>query len=718
MKQLQLVFSCALFGACLAGLLFFSRRLAAQTRFTPAAPVSAFAPVSETAGWLLTDSDLFLTRDAGQSWEALVPDRGGAPIGAAFFLDVQQAWLITIALSESGDPAYTLLRTRDGGRTWARTPLALFVPGAPEAFAESVHLFFLDSQIGWLAVKQATSANFSLGALFHTADGGETWTRRTLPLGGPVRFVRPEIGWAAGGATGAELYRTTDGGASWQPVNAGLGEAARVQLLPPLFESPLIGALPALVHDDIGARLEWRTTNDGGETWQPAQTFALPSGVHTLEWRTAQLGWALAAEGRCDPEGCTTMTQLLRTTDGGATWTPFNWPGGQPALRTYAPGAELREQAFTAAVQVESLNRVRTVSGQGFDSCTMPTLAEMQDWMTNSPYRVWNLYIGGSSRAPCGTLTANYLAELAVQGWRFIPTWVGPQAACSGFPSRMSSDPAVAYQQGIAEANAAVERAAALGLTYSTRAGSVIYYDLEAYDVKNTPCREAARAFISGWTGQVRARGNVAGVYGATCTSALSDFALIENVPDVIWAAYWLLPYRYRSDASVFNLPCLDNTLWNNRQRLRQYSGGHNQTWGATTLNIDSNVLDGVVADLRTLDGQTSVALELHQQPDYGGSAVCSTDLSGWFNLSGCGEGWDNELSSLKLRLGWSARLYRDENLSGPSACLVLSDPDLSNDRFSNGAIVDNQTSSLKIYTNASCVEDVVFSVFMPLVAR
>jgi photosystem II stability/assembly factor-like uncharacterized protein len=680
--------------------------------------VSAFGPLSESDGWLLADSGPYLTRDAGRSWESLTVAAGGEALSAVFFLDPENGWLVTASLTDAGEPAYTLLRTRDGGRTWSRIPLALFAPGAPEAFAESVHLSFLDSQTGWLTVKQATSANFSLGTLFHTTDGGATWTRRTLPLGGPVHFVTAESGWAAGGATRAELYRTTDGGASWQPVRVDVGEAARVQLLPPLFESPLIGALPALVRDDTGTRLEWRTTNDGGETWQLRQTFALPNGVQTLEWRTAQLGWALAAEGRCYTESCATLTQLLRTTDGGATWTPLNLPGDQAELRTLSPGAELREQPFAASVQIESTSRVRTVTGQGFDSCTMPTLAEMQDWVTNSPYRVWNLYIGGSSRAPCGTLTASYIAALAVQGWRFIPTWVGPQAACSGFPSRMSGDPAVAYQQGIAEANAAVERAAALGLTYSNRAGSVIYYDLEAYDVKNTPCREAARAFISGWTGQVRARGNVAGVYGATCTSALSDFASIENVPDVIWAAYWLLPYRYRSDASVFNLPCLDNLLWNNGQRLRQYSGGNNQTWGATTLNVDSNVLSGVVADLRTLDGQTSVALELHQQPDYGGSAVCSTDLFGWFNLSGCGEGWDNELSSLKLRLGWSARLYRDENLSGPSACLVLSDPDLSNDRFSNGAIVDNQTSSLKIYTNASCTEDVAYSVFMPLVAR
>ena len=44
------------------------------------------------------------------------------------------------------------------------------------------------------------------------------------------------------------------------------------------------------------------------------------------------------------------------------------------------------------------------------------------------------------------------------------------------------------------------------------------------------------------------------------------------------------------------NVGGLSNTVWADHQRVRQYSGGHNETWGATTLNIDCDVLDGVVA--------------------------------------------------------------------------------------------------------------------------
>jgi hypothetical protein len=487
-------------------------------------------------------------------------------------------------------------------------------------------------------------------------------------------------------------------------------------VLAPLFlAGPDAGFLPVLERGGDGDWLAWHATTDGGSSWQLEARVALPVGVQRLAWATREAGWALAAEGRCDEAACLSATRLWRTSDGGRTWTPMPVPGGGLALQARAAPATLTLSAPPQALNLAPANtRVQTAAGQGFDSCTMPTLNEMQAWSVHSPYRVWNLYLGGSSRANCGTLTAGYLAALAVQGWRLIPTWVGPQAACSGFLSRMSDDPTLAYQQGVAEANLAVDRAAALGLTFADRTGTVLYYDLEAYDIKNSACRAAAGAFISGWTGQVRARGNVAGVYGASCTSALSDFAGIANVPDVIWAAYWLLPAQYRSNASVFGLPCLDDSLWNGGQRLRQYSGGHNETWGGATLNVDSNVLAGVVADLRDPRGQTSVALELYQGADYA-AGTCAVNLPGWFNLNGCGAGWDEQVSSLKVGVGWSARLYRDADLSGPSACVVLSDPSLDNDAFSNGAPADNQASSVKIYTNTSCWD---YQMYVPLVRK
>ena len=59
----------------------------------------------------------------------------------------------------------------------------------------------------------------------------------------------------------------------------------------------------------------------------------------------------------------------------------------------------------------------------------------------------------------------------------------------------------------------------------------------------------------------------------------------------------WRRPTIQTSPCGI--LACVDNGLWNQSQRIRQYTGGHDETWGGATLAIDSNVLAGPVADLR-----------------------------------------------------------------------------------------------------------------------
>jgi hypothetical protein len=106
---------------------------------------------------------------------------------------------------------------------------------------------------------------------------------------------------------------------------------------------------------------------------------------------------------------------------------------------------------------------------------------------------------------------------------------------------------------------------------------------------------------MNGWVSQLHARGHLAGVYGSTlCNTGLSDFLTLTDMPDVIWPARWyhnLGSGFYDPTANVWNLgSCVPNSAWANHQRVRQYEGDHNETWGELSLTIDSDVLDGVVA--------------------------------------------------------------------------------------------------------------------------
>ena len=76
-------------------------------------------------------------------------------------------------------------------------------------------------------------------------------------------------------------------------------------------------------------------------------------------------------------------------------------------------------------------SRTQVYIGQGFDTCEIPSFEALQEWITRSPYGAVNLYIGGAGRyCDNRALNADLVARMAGIGWKFIPTWVGPQAPC------------------------------------------------------------------------------------------------------------------------------------------------------------------------------------------------------------------------------------------------------------------------------------------------
>jgi hypothetical protein len=216
----------------------------------------------------------------------------------------------------------------------------------------------------------------------------------------------------------------------------------------------------------------------------------------------------------------------------------------------------------------------------------------MSAWR-GSPYAAVGIYIGGSMRA-CGdgNLNASWVAAVTGYGWGLIPIYVGPQAPCvyQGGLARISTTTSTAASQGRSNAADAVIRAKYFGLG----TGTVIYYDLEAYATGNASCTNAVLTFVTAWTAELRRQGYQSAVYGnpGSLMTDMSKAVAAHNAaftpPDQVWYAHWNQLQDTRDSASY---PAFKDNYWGGK-RLHQYAGGHNETWGGRTINIDSNWVD------------------------------------------------------------------------------------------------------------------------------
>ncbi len=188
---------------------------------------------------------------------------------AVEFSDPHNGWLVAVEPGPSGIDQFTFFSTRDGGQGWESWPLALFSAGDPDGTSGAVFLEMIDAQNGWLTVKTATSSNFSRGTLFRTSDGGRSWQKLALPIGESVEFSDLQNGWTAGGAAGNELYRTIDGGRSWESITAFLPGFTSDDLV----QRPVRGQdgtllLPVVKNSNDQTQIAFYKSGDGGNSWQ------------------------------------------------------------------------------------------------------------------------------------------------------------------------------------------------------------------------------------------------------------------------------------------------------------------------------------------------------------------------------------------------------------------------------------------------------------------
>ncbi len=229
-----------------------------------------------------------------------------------------------------------VVRTNDGGVTW--------YDATPPTLAEANYapFAFLDPQTAWVLI---SSADFTLGTLYRTDDGGLDWGTYSVPFGmASLQFLDSQNGFALaalGAGAGSEavaLFKTTDGGLTW----------TRVFINDPTVEGssdslPLGGQKTGFTFLDgsrgwvggsvpVDGYIYLYATQDGGVTWNETN-LALPAGYESAQTSNDAPQFFSATDGilavtLVSPSEAGPLAVIYRTTDGGLTWTP-----GQPIAR-------------------------------------------------------------------------------------------------------------------------------------------------------------------------------------------------------------------------------------------------------------------------------------------------------------------------------------------------------------------------------------------------
>lgn len=206
------------------------------------------------------------------------------PIRDMFFLDSHQGWALAYE---------TLIRTENGGKSWARLPLPVFVPGG--------NIYFSNASTGWIsAIDQG---------LLKTVDGGSTWS--TIPLNTYIDQFYPLDGQTAWIATiDKTMLKTENGWETWDEYEFNVASTSFLQ-----FVNPETGW--ALGFDLNGSFI--RKTMDGGRTWVN-QTSNQQGALIEIEFLGGffldeNTGWLIGATS-----GAQIKSYLLKTVDGGQTW--------------------------------------------------------------------------------------------------------------------------------------------------------------------------------------------------------------------------------------------------------------------------------------------------------------------------------------------------------------------------------------------------------------
>jgi photosystem II stability/assembly factor-like uncharacterized protein len=282
--------------------------------------------------WAVRGSYLLTSADNGANWRA-----GSFPASAPspFVLDSEHAWAIDPGVS-AGGVALDVVRTSDGGRTWAQAPTAgNFTCDTPTvSFVDATHGFVMCSVPSTNRNGASTSeAKKGSGTVLRSDDGGATWSVTGSATGLGSQFTASDAStlWAApdfasSQMTGVQLSVSRDAGRTWSTVD--LPELASVPAQTkvgvtagPVFWDASDGAFAVGVFQNGSGTppaIWFYRTQDSGRSWTLVKKSTDFPMMDFPPSATVGRGWAARILGNYN---------LTVSDDFGASWTDVSGSG-------------------------------------------------------------------------------------------------------------------------------------------------------------------------------------------------------------------------------------------------------------------------------------------------------------------------------------------------------------------------------------------------------
>ena len=215
------------------------------------------AVFSRGRGWAFGEGGaVYTTRDAGASWIRLQAPTRFLLYGGAF-IDENNGWLV--------GAGSTILQTVNGGETWHRGRLTAPISNATNHANVSVN------------ARPAAAVTPAIRGVTREPLGSSNVRFNS------VSFVDGRLGWAVG--SGGSIYRTLNGGSSWQPQTSSVTND--------LLDVKFLDALEGWAVGDDGVVLH---TTDGGRHWQNERS-PTPHALERIFFIDRNHGWAVGFGG-------------------------------------------------------------------------------------------------------------------------------------------------------------------------------------------------------------------------------------------------------------------------------------------------------------------------------------------------------------------------------------------------------------------------------------